>query len=96
MPAIISWRTRSSNWPGVRNAAPVRDVYRGILQVGLGYYHILRLNYRGAVKMFQRCRQWLDPFPAACRGIDLARLRVDFLRAEAALLRLGPERLAPI
>ena len=73
---------------------PVRDVYRGILQVGLGYYHILRLNYPGAVKMFQRCRQWLDPFPAACRGVDLARLRADFLQAEAALLRLGPERLA--
>jgi predicted metal-dependent hydrolase len=73
---------------------PVRDVYRGILQVGLGYYHILRLNYRGAVKMFQRCRQWLDPFPPDCRGIDLERLRSDFLRAEAALLRLGPEHLA--
>jgi hypothetical protein len=79
-------------WREERGA--VRDVYRGILQVGLGYYHILRLNYRGAVKMFQRCRQWLDPFPNACRGIDLALLRVDFLRAEEALLRLGPERLA--
>ena len=78
-------------WREERGA--VRDVYRGIFQVGLGYYHILRLNYRGAVKMFQRCRQWLDPFPDTCRGIDLARLRADFLRAEAALLRLGPERL---
>ena len=73
---------------------PVRDVYRGILQVGLGYYHILRLNYRGAVKMFQRCRQWLDPFPSSCRGVDLDQLRGDFLRAESELLRLGPERLA--
>ncbi len=72
---------------------PVRDVYRGILQVGLGYYHILRLNYRGAVKMFQRCRQWLEPFPSPCRGVDLDRLRTDFLRAEAELLRLGPEHL---
>jgi predicted metal-dependent hydrolase len=73
---------------------PIRDVYRGILQVGLGYYHILRLNYPGAVKMFKRCRQWLDPFPPACRGIDLDQLRTDFLRAEEALLRLGPAHLA--
>ncbi len=79
-------------WREERGA--IRDVYRGILQVGLGYYHILRLNYPGAVKMFQRCRQWLDPFQTACRGIDLDRLRADFLTAEAALLRLGPERLA--
>ncbi len=81
----IAWRDE----PGA-----VRDVYRGILQVGLGYYHIQRGNYRGAVKMFQRCRQWLDPFPDACRGIDLAQLRVDFLRAEAELMRLGPEQLS--
>ena len=73
---------------------PVRDVYRGILQVGLGYYHILRLNYRGAVKMFQRCHQWLDPFPSHCRCVDLDQLRRDYLRAETELLRLGPERLA--
>jgi len=79
-------------WREERGA--IRDVYRGILQVGLGYYHILRMNYPGAVKMFQRCRQWLDPFPDTCRGINLERLRSDFLLAEAALLRLGPQRLA--
>jgi predicted metal-dependent hydrolase len=73
---------------------PVRDVYRGVLQVGLGYYHILRLNYPGAVKMFQRCQPWLAPFPAVCRGIDLGRLRADVEAAERSLLRLGPARLA--
>jgi predicted metal-dependent hydrolase len=80
----IAWR---------EERGPVRDVYRGILQVGLGYYHIIRLNYRGAVKMFQRCRQWLDPFPSSCRGVNLDQLRSDYLRAESELLRLGPERL---
>lgn len=81
----IAWR---------EERGPVRDVYRGILQVGLGYYHIQRMNYRGAVKMFQRCRHWLDPFPARCRGIDVAQLRLDMLSAEKELLRLGPDRLA--
>jgi uncharacterized protein len=72
---------------------PIRDVYRGILQVGLAYYHILRLNYRGAVKMFQRCHEWLDPFPDLCRGIDLSQLRRDVEIAEAELHRLGPDHL---
>lgn len=72
---------------------PARDVYRGILQVGLGYYHILRGNYRGAVKMFARCRPWLAPFPDSYLGIDLHRLREDYRRAESELLLLGPVRL---
>jgi uncharacterized protein len=72
---------------------PIRDLYRGILQVGVAYYHIQRGNYRGARKMFQRCRQWLDPFPACCCGIDLAGLRRDFMAVEERLIRLGPRRI---
>ena len=72
----------------------VRDVYRGILQVGLAYYHILRGNYPGARKMFLRCRNWLEPYPPSCRGIDVKILRQDFSRAEAELLRLGPDNLS--
>ncbi len=30
---------------------PIRELYRGILQVGVAYYHILHNNYRGACKM---------------------------------------------
>ena len=78
-------------WREERGA--VRDVYRGILQVGLAYYHILRGNYRGAVKMFQRCRNWLEPYPPECRGIDVEQLRNDYQRAELELLRLGSEHM---
>jgi predicted metal-dependent hydrolase len=72
---------------------PVRELYRGILQIAVAYYHILRGNYPGAVKMFRRSRTWLRPFPGRCRGIDLAAFRVDSGRVEAELLRLGPEGL---
>ncbi len=71
----------------------VRDVYRGILQIGLAYYHILRGNFPGARKMFLRCRSWLEPYPPSCRGIDVETLRQDYSRAEAELLRLGPEHI---
>ena len=73
---------------------PVRDLYRGILQVGLGYYHILRGEYRGALKMFLRCRNWLAVYPGTCRGVDVERLRLDYQRAETELLLLGPEHIA--
>ncbi len=64
---------------------PIRDLYRGILQVGVGYYHVQRGNFRGALKMFRRCRQWLDQFPDQCCGIDLQRLRRDYEDVERLL-----------
>lgn len=75
---------------------PIRDLYRGILQVGVAYYHIQRGNYAGARKMFLRCRQWLDAFPADCRGIDLNRFRLDYTAVERLLLRLGPGGISHI
>ncbi len=68
---------------------PIRELYRGILQVGVGYYHIQRGNVRGALKMFRRCRQWLDRFPDECCGIDLKRLRQDYQRLEHLLQEEG-------
>jgi predicted metal-dependent hydrolase len=73
-----------------REKGAIRDLYRGILQVGVGYYHIQRRNYRGALKMFLRCRQWLDLFPSECCGIDLARFRRDFEAIEAQVQRQDP------
>lgn len=81
----LAWREESG---------PVRELYRGILQIAVAYYHILRGNYRGAVKMFQRSRTWLGPFPNRCRGVDLASFRKDYGKVEETLRRLGPERIA--
>ena len=49
-----AWRAESG---------PVRDLYRGILQVGLVYLHITQYNYPGALKVYQRCRKWLQAWP---------------------------------
>ena len=72
---------------------PARELYRGILQVAVAYLQITRRNYNGALKMFLRMRQWLDPLPDTCRGVDVARLRADALAARAELERRGPERI---
>jgi predicted metal-dependent hydrolase len=71
-----------------------RDLYRAILQVAVAYLQIERGNYNGALKMFLRMRQWLDPLPERCRGIDVASLRLAARAAHQALLASGPERIA--
>lgn len=71
-----------------------REVYRAVLQVAVAYLQIERGNYNGAVKMFLRMRQWIDPLPDICRGIDIARLRSEAQAAYLALITLGPEKIA--
>jgi predicted metal-dependent hydrolase len=73
---------------------PGRDLYRAILQVAVAYLQIERRNYRGATKMFLRVRQWLEPLPDICRGVDVARLRDDAEAAFAALQELGTAGIA--
>ena len=72
---------------------PVRELYRGILQISVAYYHLVRGNYTGASKMFLRSRAWLRPFPNRCRGIDLAGFRQDYNQVEEQLHQLGPDRI---
>ena len=70
---------------------PIRDLYRGILQVGVGYYHLQRGNLTGAQKMFIRARTTLAGFSTDECGIDLGRLLADVERVEAVLNK--PESL---
>ncbi|HWQ04172.1 MAG TPA: DUF309 domain-containing protein [Longilinea sp.] len=70
---------------------PIRDLYRGILQVGVGYYHLQRENLTGAHKMFVRARTTLAGFSPDQCGIDLAGLLTDVDQVEAVLNK--PENL---
>lgn len=80
----------------VQDEGDGRNLYRGILQVGIAYYQIERGNYRGAVKMLLRVRQWLSPLPAVCRGVDVARLREDVEAVHQSLVKLGPEKIESV
>ncbi len=84
--------TLETAWRG--EPGPVRDLYRAVLQVGLGYYQIRRANYTGARKMFLRAERWLANLPDRCQGIDVSRLRSDAVAARAHLEMLGPARIA--
>jgi uncharacterized protein len=71
-----------------------RELYRAVLQVAVAYYQIIRGNYNGALKMFLRNRQWIEPLPDNCRGIDVEKLRQDARQVYESLVKLGPERIA--
>ncbi len=74
--------------------SPGRELYRGILQVAVAYFHITRGNYPGAAKLFLRRRQWLDPLPDVCRGVDVQALRLQAEAAFEAMRALGPDHIA--
>ena len=77
-----------------QDQTPGRELYQGVLQVGIAYLQIERGNYIGALKMFLRARRWLDPLPDQCRGVQVEQLRQDAQRAQAALQALGRQRMA--
>ncbi len=78
------------------DASAAKELYRAILQVAVAYLQIERGNYNGAMKMFLRVRQWIDPLPARCRGVNIDRLREDARRVHDALVKLGPDQLAAL
>jgi predicted metal-dependent hydrolase len=75
------------------DTTPGRELYRAILQVAVAYLQIERGNYPGAMKMFLRLRQWIDPLPETCRGVNVAQLRADAWQAREALIALGKDRI---
>lgn len=66
-------------------------LYRALLQVAVTHLHMVRGNLRGAQKMMLRIRQWLDPLPDRCRGVDVDQLRsyVHDLRQELESMSQG-------
>ncbi len=76
-----------------KDTSASRDVYKAVLQIAVAYLQIERQNYRGAVKMFLRARQWLSPLPAVCRGINIDRLKDDANHVHRILVEMGPDAM---
>jgi predicted metal-dependent hydrolase len=70
-----------------------RDLYQGILQIGVGYYQILQGNWRGAVKMLNRGLERLEHIPDRCQGVYVDVLRSDAQQVREALLARGAEQI---
>jgi hypothetical protein len=64
---------------------PHRDLYKGILQIGIGLLHLQRGNLNGARRLLENGNKLVDPFTPTCFGIDLLTLQCD---ARSVLKRL--------
>jgi predicted metal-dependent hydrolase len=74
----------------------IRNLYKGILQVGVGFYHITRRNYRGAIKVLGRGIGYLRPYAPSCMGVDVQRLIEESSRVLENVQNLGPERIEQV
>ena len=71
----------------------VRNLYQGVLQAGVIYLQIERENFIGALKMYERCKNWLWPWPKECRGLAIGILKSDIDAAVNEVKRLGIDRI---
>ena len=82
-------------WRAERDES-MRDLYKGILQVGVGFYHITRRNYAGAVKVLGRGVGYLRRYAPWCQGVDVAQLIEESTQVLERLHALGATRIAEI
>ena len=71
----------------------VRFLYQGILQVGVGFYHLGNGNWRGATGLLRNGTIRLKEFEPVTLNIDVARLRHECEQCLQELENLGRERV---
>ncbi len=85
--------TLEAIWLNERDS--IRYLYQGILQVGVGFYHWRRGNWRGAVGELRHGLEKLETFRPQCMSIDVERLVQEASAVLARLEKLGSDRLPP-
>lgn len=75
---------------------PVRELYQGILQIGVGLHHLERGNHHGAVTLLGRGIERLGRVPPDSHGLDVAALAVQAHHLRERLRELGPDRLGEV
>ena len=71
----------------------VRFLYQGILQVGVGFYHLQNGNWRGATGLLRNGTVRLREFEPTTLGIDVARLVRECEQCLKELEELGREHV---
>jgi uncharacterized protein len=79
------WREESD--PSIRN------FYKGVIQVGVGFHHLRNGNYIGVTKVLARGIVYLKPYSPECYGVDVARLREEATGVYLRTKELGPDRI---
>ncbi len=71
----------------------IRYLYQGILQIGVAFHHLRKLNHHGAVYMLTRGQGYLAPFAPRCQRVDVQALLDAAAAALEEVNRLGKDRL---
>src|SRR5215216_3990797 len=71
----------------------IRFLYQGILQVGVGFYHLKNGNWRGATGLLRNGTVRLKEFEPETLRIDVARLVRECERCLRELEELGRDRV---
>lgn len=71
---------------------PLRRLYQGMLQVGIGLLHLQNGNERGALLLLTRGSELLAPFAPACLGLDIAALLAGARQVLESLAQAGAEQ----
>jgi uncharacterized protein len=72
---------------------PIRRLYQGILQVGVGFYHALNGNQKGAVLLLTDGVEKLSEFLPSALGIDTGRLVRETQSCLDSILLLGSSHI---
>jgi uncharacterized protein len=88
------YQSFSSTFHGASDELHCDNLYKGILQVGVGCYHLLRGNYHGAVTKLASGARYLEPFAPVCQGVHVGQLIADARHLHSHLTALGRTRIA--
>lgn len=73
---------------------PVRNLYKGLIQLAAAFVHIGRDNYHGADRLLSTAVGYLAPYhEGGAMGFDVARIARQAERAHGEVKRLGLGRL---
>ena len=82
---------REEAW--MQETGRVRYLYQGILQVGVGFYHLQNGNWRGATGLLRNGTTRLKEFEPETLGVDVTKLVRESERCLQELQTLGRNRI---
>ncbi|HJX61846.1 MAG TPA: DUF309 domain-containing protein [Dehalococcoidia bacterium] len=72
---------------------PLRQFYKGVIQVAAGFHHLRRNNWKGTVNKLESGTRYLEPFRPRYLGVDVQRLVDEARGCRSAIVELGPDRV---
>lgn len=78
-------------------SGPVRDLYKGLIQIAAAFVHVGRNNHFGANRLLTTALGYLEPYRAeGAMGFDVERICTEAERALAAVDALGKGRVGDL